>query len=122
MTKIKTQNLKNSINFAKIVKKLKCPTLIKHFLESTSDKHLCDFYRIIANLIHNDNFAQSSLIKKQIPKLRKLMSPNKKQWTDITKGASKNPKRKKMFLIEQTGSGNILSIISTVLPLLLSLI
>ena len=118
----KIQNLKNSVNFAKIIKRLKCPILIKHFVESASHENLCAFYRIIANLLHNDNFAENSLIKKKIPKLRKLMSPHKKEWTDITKTASVNTRRKRKFLIEQTGSGNILSIISTVLPLLLSLI
>ena len=100
MGKIKIQNLKNSINFAKIVKKLKCPTLIKHFLECSSDKNLCDFYRIVANLIHNENFSQNSLIKRKIPQLRKIMSPYKKQWTDITKSPTKNPQRKKRFLID----------------------
>lgn len=122
MGKNKSQNLKNSVNFAKIIKRLKCPILIKHFVESASHENLSAFYRIIANLLHNDNFAQNSLIKKKIPKLRKLMSPHKKEWTDITKTASLNTRRKRKFLIEQTGSGNILSIISTVLPLLLSLI
>ena len=122
MAKIKIQNLKNSINFAKIVKKLRCPTLIKHFVEGSSDKNLCDFYRIIANLIYNEGFSKNPAIRKKIPQLRKLMYPYKKEWKDITKNATKNPKKKKKFLIEQTGSGNILSIISSVFPLLLTLL
>ena len=66
MAKIKIQNLKNSINFAKIVKKLRCPTLIKHFVEGSSDKNLCDFYRIIANLIYNEGFYKNPAIRKNI--------------------------------------------------------
>ena len=119
MAKKHQQSLDKSVNFAKIVHKLKCPTLIKHFVESTNEHVLSDFYRIMANLLYNEKFTQSKVIKRKIPKLRKMMAPYKKQWIDITKYASKNPKKKKKFFV---GSGNILSIISSVLPLLLTLL
>ena len=116
----RTKNIQQSIAFAKIVKKLKCPELIKNFVQNTSDKNLANFYRIIANLVYSERFAQDPLVRKKLPKLKKIMQPYRKKWTQLTKKASKNPREKRNFFIEQTGNGNIMSIVSSLLPMLLA--
>ena len=69
----RAKNMKQSVAFAKIVKKLKCPELIKDFVQNTSDKNIANFYRIIANLVYSEKFAQNPLVKKKLPKLKKIM-------------------------------------------------
>ena len=116
----RAKNMKQSVAFAKIVKKLKCPELIKDFVQNTSDKNIANFYRIIANLVYSEKFAQNPLVKKKLPKLKKIMQPYKKKWVQVTKQASKNPREKRNFMIQQTGNGNIMSIVSSLLPMLLA--
>ena len=122
MVKKGTNNLQQSVNFARIIKQLKSPALIKHFIQNTNDDNLADFFRIAANLLHNERFASNSLVKKKLPKLRQIMAPFKKKWLKVTKSASVSPRQKRKFLIEQSANGSILKIISSLLPLLLSLI
>ena len=116
----RAKNIKQSVIFAKIVKKLKSPELIKEFVQNTSDKNIANFYRIIANLVYSERFAQDPLVKKKLPKLKKIMQPYKKKWLKVTRQASKNPREKRNFFMEQTGNGNILSIITSLLPVLLA--
>lgn len=122
MVKKSKSNLQQSVNFARIIKQLKSPALIKHFIQSTTDDNLSAFFRIAANLLHNEKFASNSLVKRKLPKLRQIMAPFKKKWLKVTKSASDNPRQKRKFLMEQTGNGSILKIICSILPLLLSLI
>ena len=116
----RAKNIKQSVIFAKIVKKLKSPELIKEFVQNTSDKNIANFYRIIANLVYSERFAQDPLVKKKLPKLKRIMQPYKKKWLKVTRQASKNPREKRNFFMEQTGNGNILSIITSLLPILLA--
>ena len=116
----RAKNIKQSVIFAKIVKKLKSPELIKEFVQNTSDKNIANFYRIIANLVYSERFAQDPLVKKKLPKLKRIMQPYKKKWLKVTRQASKNPREKRNFFMEQTGNGNILSIITSLLPVLLA--
>ena len=122
MGKQSKNNLEKSINFARVIKSLKTPTLIRHFIDHTSDENLTHFYRIVANLLHNEQFANNPMIKKKLSKLRSIMAPFKGTWLKVTKSASKNPRQKRKFFMEQSGNGSILQIISTVLPLLLTLL
>ena len=122
MAKNKQSNMRDSLAFAKIIKKLRSPDLIKDFINNSNDSTLSSFYRIVANLIHNTNFNESTLIRKKIPKLKKIMYPFRKKWLKVTKAANDNPREKRRFLLEQTGNGNVLSIISAILPVLLSLL
>ena len=120
--KNKQTNIQHSLAFAKIIKKLRSPDLIKDFINNANDSSLSSFYRIVANLIHNSKFSKSSLLQKKIPKLKKIMYPFRKKWLKVTKAANDNPREKRKFLLEQTGNGNVLSIISAILPVLLSLL
>ena len=59
----------------------------------------------------------------EIPyKIKKVMSPFKKEWLRVTQKSTQNPKGKKKFFLQQTGQGNILQIVTSVLPLLLALL
>lgn len=118
----KKQNLKKSIKFAQIIRKLKTPQLIADFAEQVDDSCLSNFYRIVANLIHSEGFSENPILRKKIPKLKKVMSPFKKEWLRNTQKSTQNPKGKKKFFIQQTGQGNILQIVTSVLPLLLALL
>ena len=118
----KKQNLKKSIKFAQIIRKLKTPQLIADFAEQVDDSCLSNFYRIVANLIHSEGFSENPILRKKIPKLKKVMSPFKKEWLRVTQKSTQNPKGKKKFFLQQTGQGNILQIVTSVLPLLLALL
>ena len=122
MTKSKQTNMRDSVAFAKIIKKLRSPDLIEDFIRNANDSLLSSFYRIVANLIHNTQFAENNLLRKKIPKLKKIMLPFRKKWMKVTKASDDNPREKRKFLLEQTGNGNVLSIISAILPVLLSLL
>ena len=121
MGKSKQGNMQDSLAFAKIIKKLRSPDLIEDFIRNANDSLLSSFYRIVANLIHNTQFAENNLLRKKIPKLKKIMLPFRKKWMKVTKASNSNPREKRKFLLEQTGNGNVLSIISAILPVLLSL-
>ena len=118
----KKNNLRDSVNFARVINRLKSPDLIKIFVQNTNDKNLMNFYRIIANLIYSDKFGQNPRIKKKINKLRTIMQPFKGKWLKLTKKSSQNMREKRKFMLEQTGNGSIWSIISSILPLLLALL
>ena len=119
MVKNKQSNMRDSLAFAKIIKKLRSPDLIEDFIRNANDSLLSSFYRIVANLIHNTQFGENTLLRKKIPKLKKIMLPFRKKWLRVTKAANGNPREKRKFLLEQTGNGNVLSIISAILPVLL---
>ena len=121
MGKSKQANMQDSLVFAKIIKKLRSPDLIEDFIRNANDSLLSSFYRIVANLIHNTQFAENNLLRKKIPKLKKIMLPFRKKWMKVTKVSNSNPREKRKFLLEQTGNGNVLSIISAILPVLLTL-
>ena len=118
----KKNNLRDSVNFARVINRLKSPDLINIFVQNTDDKNLMNFYRIIANLIYSDKFGQNPRIKKKINKLRTIMQPFKGKWLKLTKKSSQNMREKRKFMLEQTGNGSIWSIISSILPLLLALL
>ena len=114
--------MQDSLAFAKIIKKLRSPDLIEDFIRNANDSLLSSFYRIVANLIHNTQFAENTLIRKKIPKLKRIMLPFRKKWMRVTKASNSSPREKRKFLLEQTGNGNVFSIISAILPVLLSLL
>ena len=118
----KKQNLKKSIKFAQIIRKLKTPQLITDFADQVDDSSLTNFYRIVANLIYSKGFSENPLLRKKLPKLKMVMSPFKREWLKMTQKSTQNPKGKKKFFLQQTGQGNILQIVTSVLPLLLALL
>ena len=95
----KKNNLRDSVNFARVINRLKSPDLIKIFVQNTNDKNLMNFYRIIANLIYSDKFGQNPRIKKKINKLRTIMQPFNGKWLKLTKKSSQNMREKRKFML-----------------------
>lgn len=116
--KKQSEHIKTCLRNAHLLKKLKNGELVKTFLQGSNDSTVHSLLSMVANLIHNTKISDHPLIKKKLPKLKKKMVTDSKMWLKVTNNSKKNSKFSRQFLINQAGSGILMDIVTTMLPLL----
>ena len=122
MVKKSKKSLTSTLALAKIISKLKSPDSIVSLIQRLDDKTINQLVGLIANLIHNKQFQSHPLLSRKLKPLRKKMHSSASQWLKLVKNPSGNPRSKRSTLIKQAGSGSLWQIISSVLPVLISLV
>jgi hypothetical protein len=118
----KRHNISSIIDSLRLICNLKKPNKIISFLRKCDDTTVSELVASIANLIYNDDFQGHPLLKKKLNKLKKIMKGDSAKWQRVTRNANKGSKYKRQVLVEQAGSGNLLNILSTILPIVISLL
>ena len=122
MAKKSKKSLTSAIALAKIISKLKSPDSIVSLIQRLDDKTINQLVGLIANLIHNKQFQSHPLLSRKLKTLKKKMHSSASQWLKLVKNPAGNPRSKRNTLIKQAGSGSLWQIISSVLPVLISLV
>ena len=118
----KKRNISSTVDSLRLICKLRNPKDIISFLSKCDDRTVSELISSIANLIYNDDFHLHPLLNKKLKKLKNIMKGDSAKWKKATKDAGKDGKYKRRLLVEQAGSGNLLSIFSSILPIIVSLL
>jgi hypothetical protein len=118
----KKRNISSTIDSLRIICKLKSPKDIISFLSKCDDRTVSELISSIANLIYNDDFQSHPLLSKKLKHLKNIMKSDSVKWMRATKESGKGGKYKRRLLVEQAGTGNLLSIFSSILPIIVSLL
>ena len=122
MGKKSKTSLSSAIALAKIISKLKSSDSIVSLIQRLDDKTINQLVGLIANLIHNKQFQSHPLLSKKLKPLKKKMYTSASQWLKLVKNPAGNLRSKRNTLIKQAGSGSLWQIITSVLPVLISLV
>lgn len=122
MSKKSKKSLSSTIALAKIIAKLKSPDSIVGLIQRVDDKTINQLVGLIANLIHNKEFQSHPLLSRKLKPLKKKMCSSASQWINLVKNPAGSLRSKRRTLIKQAGSGSLWQIISSLLPVLISLV
>ena len=122
MVKRNKKSLTSAIALAKIISKLRSPDDISNLIQRLDDKTINQLVGVIANLIYNKKLQNHPLLSRKLKPLKKKMHASSSQWLKLVNNPAANIRSKRGTLIKQAGSGSVWEIISSVLPVLISLV
>ena len=122
MVKRNKKSLTSAIALAKIISKLRSPDDISNLIQRLDDKTINQLVGVIANLIYNKKLQNHPLLSRKLKPLKKKMHASSSQWLKLVNNPTANIRSKRGTLIKQAGSGSVWEIISSVLPVLISLV
>ena len=122
MVKKTKKSLTSAIALAKIISKLRSPEDISNLIQRVDDNTINQLVGVIANLIHNKKLQSHPLLTRKLKPLKKKMQASASQWLKLVNNPTANIKSKRGTLIKQAGSGSVWQIISSMLPVLISLV
>ena len=122
MVRQSKKSLTSAVALAKIISKLCSPDSIVNLIQRLDDSTINQLIGLIANLIHNKKLQNHPLLSPKLKSIKKKMHSSAPQWIKLVNRPSANIRSKRKTLIKQAGSGSLWQIISSVLPVLVSLV
>ena len=122
MPKQNKKSLTSAVALAKIISKLRSPDSIVNLIQRLDDNTINQLVGLIANLIHNKKLQNHPLLSRKLKPLKKKMHASASQWIKLVNNPGGKIQSKRKTLIKQAGSGSLWQIISSVLPVLISLV
>ena len=122
MARQSKKNLSSTIALAKIISKLRSPDSIVNLIQRLDDSTINQLIGLIANLIHNKKLQTHPLLSPKLKSLKKKMQSTAPQWIGLVNSPAANIRTKRRTLIKQAGTGSLWQIVSSMLPVLLSLV
>jgi hypothetical protein len=116
------KSLKSSVAIAKLVTKLKSSDSIADLIQRLDENSINHLVGVIANLMHNKGLQQHPLLARKLKRLKNNMRGSAREWSRLVHNPLGCIKAKRRTLVKQAGTGSLWQIISSVLPVLLSLL
>lgn len=116
------KSLTSAVALARIISKLRTPDTIINLIQRLDDKTINQLVGLIANLIHNKKLQKHPLLARKLKPLKKKMLTSASEWINLVNNPAGNIRSKRKTLIKQAGSGSLWQIVSSVLPVLISLV
>ena len=122
MAKKSKKSLTSTVALARIISKLRTSDTITNLIQRLDDKTINQLVGLVANLIHNKKLQKHPLLARKLKPLKKKMHASASEWIKLVNNPEGNIQSKRKTLIKQAGSGSLWKIISSVLPVLVSLV
>lgn len=122
MVKNNKKKMVSTIDLVKIISKLKSSDSIASLLQMVDDRAIHRLVEVFANLIHNKELQGHPLLLRKLKPLKKKMRSDAALWMKLVQNPVGNLRSKRRVLIDQAGSGFLWPILSTLLPVLISLV
>ena len=106
----------------RIISKLKSPEDISNLIQRLDEDTINQLVGVVANLIHNKKLQKHPLLSRKLKPLKKKMQSSATEWMKLVNNPTASIRSKRGTLIKQAGSGSLWQVISSVLPVLISLV